>query len=96
MSAVPQPSRKTLTAAWLALTALTVATMGVGRVTDTSTLGPLLMAALAKITWLKATWILRYYLNLKSAGRGWNGAFMSFLLLLLALVYSIYVVAERI
>lgn len=92
MSAAPRPSRKTLAAAWLALMALTIGTMAAGRVTTTSSLGPLSMTALAAITWLKATWILRYYLDLKSAGRGWNTAFTLFLFLLLAIVVAIYVI----
>ena len=83
------PSRRTLLAAWLALIAFTLATMLAGRVTERAPLGAALLAALLTVTWLKATWILRYYLDLRRASRAWNQAFSGLILLLLAAIFAI-------
>ncbi|PLX44258.1 MAG: hypothetical protein C0605_02775 [Hyphomicrobiales bacterium] len=86
------PSRKTLTIAWIALMGFSIATMIAGRVTDPSSLGPLLMLALLMVTGFKSLWILRYYLNLRASTKGWNSAFISFLLSLLTLIYGLYLI----
>lgn len=86
------PSRKTLSIAWLALMGFSIATMIAGRVTDPATLGPLLMLALLAVTGLKSLWILRYYLNLRASTKAWNSAFVSFLCVLLILIYGLYLI----
>jgi len=84
------PSLKTLLIAWLTLMALSIGTMFTGKVTNASALGPLFVLGLFAITWFKATWILRYFLNLRIAPTGWNAGFMVYLFTLLGLIYCIY------
>lgn len=86
------PSRKTLIIAWLALMGFSIATMITGRVTNPATLGPALMLALLVVTGFKSLWILRYYLNLRASTRGWNSAFITFLIVMLTLIYGLYLI----
>ncbi len=85
-----QPSRKSLVLAWLIMMVLSVGTMISGRVSDKGSLGMWFMALLLLVTALKALWILRTYLNLRAAPTAWNMAFISFLFVLLALIYGLY------
>ncbi len=85
-----QPGRKSLFLAWLVLMALSVGTLLTGRVSETSRLGPALLLSLLVLTGLKATWILRHFLNLRAAPRGWNLAFMAYLVVLLSVIFGIY------
>ena len=50
------------------------------------------MLALLMVTGFKSLWILRYYLNLRASTKGWNSAFISFLLSLLTLIYGLYLI----
>lgn len=86
------PSQKTLAIAWLALMGFSIATMISGRVSDPASLGPVLMLVLLVVTAFKSLWILRYYLNLRASTKGWNSAFVTFLVTLLALVYGLYLI----
>ena len=84
------PSRKTLLIAWLILMALSVGTLFTGRVIGKTALGPLFVLSLFVITWLKSRFILRYYLNLRAASRGWQIGFALYIFILLALIFMIY------
>jgi len=70
--------------------ALTIATMIAGKVTNTVSLGMVWMAVLMAVTWLKATLILNYYLDLKSATGGWNKGFIILAGMILLFVFAIY------
>jgi len=87
-----QPSIKSLLGAWAFMMLLSLGTMAAGKVTGQASLGALFMAALLIITSLKALWILRTYLNLKASTRAWNAAFISFIGLLLAVIYLLYLI----
>jgi len=89
---IKQPTRKELIYAWVAMMVLTVGTMFAGRVTSTQTLGIIWMSALMVITFMKARYILRYYLNLKAATGGWNSAFNAFLFILLLSILAIFAI----
>ena len=69
---------------------LSIGTMATGRVTNAAALGPAFVAALFAITWFKATWILRYFLNLRASTRAWNNAFLAYLFVLLSIIYGLY------
>lgn len=84
------PSTKTLLICWLALIILTIGTMVTGRVTSDVALSSLLIISLGFITWFKSMLILRYYLNLASASRGWNKAFNSYLFVVLGIIMMIF------
>ena len=86
----PYPSRTTLLIAWLILMALSVGTLFTGRVSQQTALGPLFVLSLFAITWLKSRFILRYYLNLRAASKGWQVGFAFYIFLLLALIFAIY------
>ena len=89
-----QPKPRILFLTWAALMALTIATMFAGRVTLDVTLGTAFMTAVAAITWIKSILILRFYLNLAAATRGWNSAFSAFLAVLLMLIVMIYAISK--
>ncbi len=84
------PSPKTLFLAWLVLMFLSLGTMVSGRVSDGTALGPWFMLSLLLITLLKASWILRYFLNLRVASKSWKRGFATYLILLLACIYGLY------
>ncbi|VAV99809.1 hypothetical protein MNBD_ALPHA01-1449 [hydrothermal vent metagenome] len=84
------PSTKTLITCWLALMLLTIGTMITGRVTSEVALSNILIISLGFITWFKSMLILRYYLNLASASRGWNKAFNSYLFVVLGIIMVIF------
>ncbi|MCF6195087.1 MAG: cytochrome C oxidase subunit IV family protein [Emcibacter sp.] len=88
------PSPKTLFFCWLALMALTIGTMLSGHATSDIALSDLLILALGLITWVKAMVILRYYLNLRAASRGWNRAFSSYLFVVLGIIMAIFIVGK--
>jgi len=85
---------RTLTLVWLALMCATGLTMISGRVTDISSIGWLWSSTLLIVTWLKARLILSYFLNLKSATRGWNQVFTFLVTVILLAVFGLYVVTE--
>lgn len=89
---IKQPARRALFYAWFVLMLLTSGTMLAGRVTSAESLGFLFMSALLIITWLKARYILYYYLNLKTAEGGWGAAFNGFLIVLLSLILGLYAI----
>ncbi len=86
------PSRVSLTVAWVFLIALTVGTIFAGRVTDHSTLGVPLFAALLLVTWVKAGTILRMYLNLRTVPAAAD-ALTILVGLVLAVIATLYVLA---
>jgi len=88
------PDRRTLTICWLVLMALTVGTMISGRVTSEVALSAFLIISLGIITWFKSMLILRYYLNLKSASKGWNKAFNSYLFIVLGIITAIFLIGK--
>ncbi len=88
------PDRRTLTICWLVLMALTVGTMISGRVTSEVALSAFLIISLGIITWFKSILILRYYLNLKSASKGWNKAFNSYLFIVLGIITAIFLIGK--
>jgi len=88
------PDRRTLTICWLVLMALTVGTMISGRVTSEVALSAFLIISLGIITWFKSMLILRYYLNLKSASKGWNKAFNIYLFIVLGIITAIFLIGK--
>lgn len=88
------PDRRTLTLCWLVLIALTVGTMISGRVTSEAALSAFLIVSLGIITWFKSMLILRYYLNLRSASKGWNKAFNSYLFVVLGIITAIFLIGK--
>ena len=87
---IKQQTRRELVYAWISMMILTVGTMIAGHVTSTRTLGFIWMSALMLITFLKAKYILRFYLNLKAASGSWNTAFNAFLLILLISILALF------
>lgn len=88
------PSRRLLVFCWVLLVLLAVGTLFSGQATSLNRLPPLLILSLGILTWVKAMLVLRYYLNLKSASRGWNRAFNSYLFIILAILTSIFVLGK--
>ena len=88
------PSLRSLLLCWLVLLILTLGTMISGRVTSNISLTTLLIISLGLITWFKTLLILRYYLNLKSASKGWNHAFGGYLFVLLGLITLIFLTGK--
>ncbi len=84
------PDTKTLITCWLALVLLTIGTMTTGRITSEVALSNILIISLGFITWFKSMLILRYYLNLASASRGWNKVFNSYLFVILGIIMVIF------
>ena len=84
------PSIRTLIFCWLALMVLTIGTMVSGRVNSDVALSSILIISLGFITWFKSMIILRYYLNLASASKGWNKAFNSYLFIVLGIIMLIF------
>ncbi len=87
------PSRKSLFIAWALLIALTVGTIFTGRVTYQSTLGVPLFASLLLVTWLKASIILRIYLNLRTVPAAAD-ALTILIGLILAVIATLYVLSH--
>jgi len=85
---------RTLVIVWLVLMCATSLTMITGRVNDISSIGWLWSSALLAVTWLKARLILSYYLDLKSATKGWNQVFTMLVTIILVIIFVIYVVTE--
>ncbi|WP_158498792.1 cytochrome C oxidase subunit IV family protein [Magnetospira sp. QH-2] len=80
---------KTLIAAWIGLMALTIGTMGAGRVDlETGLAGPWI-AALLGLAGLKVGVILWYYLNLRHSGSGWQKGFAIFLAILITIIIGL-------
>lgn len=88
------PSIRTLVFCWLALMILTIGTMLSGRVTSEVALSATLIISLAVITWFKSMLILRYYLNLRTASKGWNKAFNSYLFIVLGIITLIFLLGK--
>ncbi len=85
-----QPQPKTLSIVWIVLMALSGATMIVGNVTNTLSLGMTWMALLLVVTLVKSTLILQYYLDLKSSTSGWSKAFIGLVSVMLVIVFGLY------
>ena len=81
---------KTLITVWLALMAAALATMVAGRVTETASPGLVYLGVLMMITWLKAVLVLRYFLDLKAAEKGWFGGFSILTGGILLVVWGVY------
>ena len=88
------PNIRTLVFCWLALMILTIGTMLSGRVTSEVALNATLIISLAVITWFKSMLILRYYLNLRTASKGWNKAFNSYLFIVLGIITLIFLLGK--
>ncbi|MBL4895135.1 MAG: cytochrome C oxidase subunit IV family protein [Emcibacter sp.] len=88
------PNIRTLVFCWLALMILTIGTMLSGRVTSEVALSATLIISLAAITWFKSMLILRYYLNLRTASKGWNKAFNSYLFIVLGIITLIFLLGK--
>lgn len=84
------PSLKTLISVWAVLMLATIATMFSGKVSDITSIGPVWMALLLFVTYVKATLILGYYLDLKSATAGWNIGFNMLVAAILIVTYAMY------
>ncbi|HFC05491.1 MAG TPA: hypothetical protein ENJ55_07270 [Rhizobiales bacterium] len=84
------PSPRTLFIVWLTLMAATVMTMIAGKVTDLSSIGMMWAAILLSVTWIKARLILSYYLDLKSATKGWYSVFTVLVSFIIITVFVIY------
>ena len=84
------PSTRALLFTWALLTGLTIGTMIAGKTTKIESLGILWLAVLLLITFAKARLILRNYLDLKSAGGGWNGIFTALILAILSVIFVLY------
>jgi hypothetical protein len=87
-----QPTRTLLLLAWGLMMALSIGTMFAGKVTLDATLGALFMLVLLVLTLAKALAILRVYLNLRAAPPAWTGAFVAYLVLLLAVILLLYLI----
>lgn len=88
------PSTRTLILCWVVLMALTIGTMLSGRVTSEFSLSAALILSLGLITWFKSMLILRYYLNLRTASKGWNQAFNSYLFIVLGIIMLIFLLGK--
>lgn len=88
----PQPSRRTLLLTWLLLVLLTLATMlGAGLAGDPATVAPLALWQIGLVLILaavKARQILRIYLNLRVSTPGWRGMFVTFVVIITALIWA--------
>ncbi len=84
------PSFKTLIVVWGFLMLATIGTMFAGKVSDVTSIGPLWMGLLLVVTYIKATLILGYYLDLKSATGGWNKGFNTLVAIILLVIYGLY------
>ena len=73
---------------------LTIGTMISGQVTSMAALSAPLIITLGIITWFKSILILRYYLNLASASKGWNKGFNSYLFIILAIITLIFLLGK--
>ncbi len=82
------PGYRLLTIAWLLLIALTIGTIFTGRVGELEPIGLTWTAALLIVTGFKAFAILRWFLNLRAASSGWNKFFISYLILLLLIIFG--------
>ena len=82
------PSFRLLTIAWLLLIALTLGTIFTGRVGELEPIGLTWTAALLIVTGFKAITILRWFLNLRAASAGWNTLFISYLVILLLIIFG--------
>ena len=85
------PKPKTLIKVWLVLMGLTITTMIAGKVTSVASIGIIWMAVLMVVTVVKASLILDFYLDLKSAKGGWNKGFLSLLLVIVVIIFGLYV-----
>ncbi|GAB6051263.1 hypothetical protein JCM17960_00830 [Magnetospira thiophila] len=83
------PSPKLLWTAWTVLMALTLGTMGAGRVTGADSLAASGVTALLLLAGLKVGIILWFYLNLRHSGRGWQKGFAVFLSLLIGSIIGL-------
>lgn len=84
------PKPRTLVTIWLVLMAATVGTMIAGKVTQVSSIGLIWMGVLMLVTWFKATLILNYFLDLKSASQGWGKVFGTLVALICISLYGLY------
>jgi len=91
MSTHTPPTPRKLALIWLSLMGLGFATILAGKVTSVETVGPLWMLLLMTITWIKANLILRYYLDLNAANRGWSKAFNTLISLIILALLGLYV-----
>ena len=88
------PSTQNLILCWLILMIFTIGTMLSGRAISGGVLSGVLIISLGFITWFKSMLILRYYLNLKSASKGWNKAFNSYLFIVLGVITLIFLLGK--
>ncbi len=79
-----------LLSVWAVLMLATIATMFSGKVSDITSIGPIWMGLLLIVTYVKATLILGYYLDLKSATGGWNKGFNTLVATILMITYAMY------
>ncbi len=90
------PNYFILATCWITLVALTIGTMITGRVTSEASLSMSLILSLAVITWFKSMLILRYYLNLRTASKGWNKAFLIYLFFIIGTISLIFLLGKTI
>ncbi|WP_339863525.1 cytochrome C oxidase subunit IV family protein [Paremcibacter congregatus] len=88
------PPPRALVFCWLFLLLLTLASMFSGQATRLITLSAPMIFTLGLITWGKALLMLRYYLNLKAASRGWNKAFGGYLFIVTGLLTAIFLIGK--
>jgi len=79
----------TLMKAWIALAALTLATMAAGAAQGASM--PVMVGIVLAVAGLKASTILRHFLGLRSASGGWRVLFALYLVVLCGAIFAIYV-----
>jgi hypothetical protein len=84
------PTPKTLIVVWLALMIATIGTMIAGKVTQVSSIGPTWILVLMGVTLLKASLILNYFLDLRSASKGWNKGFVGLVAVIVSGVVALY------
>lgn len=89
------PSTRTLILCWVVLMALTIGTMISGRATSDTALTAALVLSLGLITWVKSMLILRYYLNLRTASKGWIKGFNSYLFIVLGIIMLIFLLGKQ-
>ncbi|PCI33553.1 MAG: hypothetical protein COB54_04440 [Alphaproteobacteria bacterium] len=89
------PSTRTLILCWVVLMALTIGTMMSGRATSDAALTAGLVLSLGLITWVKSMLILRYYLNLRTASKGWNKGFNIYLFIVLGIIMLIFLLGKQ-
>ena len=87
------PAPRTLVLVWLALMAATVMTMVAGKVTAVASIGLVWAGVLMAVTWFKARLILGWYLDLRSASRGWHSVFIVLITLIAITVLALYAAA---